>query len=319
MIGRPSRFLALLCGAVLVASGVSCSDSGSSGSSEQPSTEPAVSPYARTNTCLPGEAAADNDTARRLTDLSRNAGRLLIENGIAPGPSVAVDGQLSVDQAADRASTVPGDASIIEALWSATITSVDNLGPVSDRDEYYNTLAERISTLQLSDQYLSAMLGPRWAPVLDVVERFAATGYEQLVEGVRASPPMRKGDAAATRAQLRAFAVDAGLKKQWETAQTIVTVYFQSCSTSAQAAGVEVDLSSSVLAEVLAADAVAAAFSDPDAAPDSIGPLSRGLDIALGADPGTGGDLTKDYDPNEILSPEDAELMDAEEPNLEGP
>ncbi|MBM7415539.1 MULTISPECIES: hypothetical protein [Nocardiaceae] len=289
---------------------------------EGPRPQAVVDPYSRDNTCTAGDSGqSDAEPADRLTQLSHTAGDLLLVNGIAPGPQVAVDGQLSSDQAADRASTVPGDASITEALWVAAIPPEADLDPVRDTQEYYASQARRISTFEVTEDNLGQMLGPNWSSVIDVVENFARGGYENDVEQVRDAPPMRAADSAASRAQLRTASVDAGLESQWETALSIVPIYFQSCDLSSNVAGHDVDLSSSVLAEVLAADAVAAAFTTSFIPAEMVEPLARGLQVALGADPSSAADggLTKDYDPNEILSPEDVELMEAEEPSLEGP
>ncbi|MBY6540382.1 hypothetical protein HQ325_17035 [Rhodococcus sp. BP-349] len=320
MVHSRSRLVAQMCGAVLLLSIPACASTENAAEGSGP--EAAVDPYSRDNTCTAGDAVqSDAEPAGRLTQLSHTAGELLLVNGIAPGPQVAVGGQLSSDQAADRASTVPGDASITEALWVAAIPPEAGLDPVRDTEEYFASQARRISTFEVTEENLGQLLGPNWSSVIDVVEGFARNGYEDYVEQVRGAPPMREADAAATRARLRAASVDAGLESQWRTAQSIVPIYFQSCDLSSNVAGHDVDLSSSVLAEVLAADAVAAAFTTSFAPPAMVEPLARGLQIALGAEtnPTADGGLTKDYDPNEILSPEDVELMEAEEPSLEGP
>ncbi|MDV6261029.1 hypothetical protein [Rhodococcoides yunnanense] len=320
MVFRRSRLVALACGVVVLATVGACGTGDTA--DEQPPVEAVANPYLRGNTCTPDGLTDENvDPARRLTELSRTAGELLLVNGIVPGPDLAVDGQLTSSQAADRASTVPGDASIAEALWIAAPSPDTGLDPIRDTADYYAADAQHISTFEVTEQSLNRMLGPNWSSVIEVVEEFAGDGYEQYVEAVRDAPPMRASDAAAIRAQLRAAAVDAGLESQWETAQSIVPIYFQSCTSSSDAAGHDVDLSSSVLGEILAADAVGAAFAETIGPSDSTEPLALGLQIVLGTDPNSAGDsqLTKNYDPNEILSPEDVDLMEAEEPSLDGP
>ena len=320
MVFRRSRLVSLACGVVVVAALGACG--GGHTADEQPPAEAVVDPYLRGNTCAPDSPADKNvDPARRLTELSRTAGELLLVNGIVPGPDLAVDGQLTSSQAADRASTVPGDASIAEALWVAAPSPENGLDPIRDTAEYYAADARHISTFEVTEQSLNQMLGPSWSSVIEVVEEFAGDGYEQYVESVRDAPPMRVSDAADIRAQLRAAAVDAGLESQWETAQSIVPIYFQSCTTSSDVAGHDIELSSSVLGEILAADAVGAAFAETIGPSELTEPLTRGLQIVLGAEPNSAetSQLTKEYDPNEILSPEDVELMEAEEPSLDGP
>ncbi|RRQ29696.1 hypothetical protein DK926_02190 [Rhodococcus sp. Eu-32] len=195
------------------------------------------------------------------------------------------------------------------------------MDPVRDTEEYYAAEAQRISTFEITEDSLNQWLGPSWSSVIKVVGDFAGNGYEQYVEQVRDAPSMRAADAAAKRAQLRARSVDAGLESQWEAAQSIVSIYFWSCMMSSREAGNDVDLSSSILGEVLAADAVGAAFAESFGSRELVEPLALGLHIVLGSAPKSTGteNLTKDYDPNEILSPEDVELMEAEEPSLDGP
>lgn len=132
---------------------------------------------------------------------------------------------------------------------------------------------------------------------------------------------MRAVNAADMRARLRAEAAVAGLDNQWEAAQSIVGIYFWSCRMSSRDAGVDVDLPSSILGEILAADAVGAAFAESFGSPEAVRPLSLGLRIVIGSETEpTGAErLTKNYDPNEILSEEDVELMEAEAPSLDGP
>ncbi|MDJ0396248.1 hypothetical protein QMK17_23350 [Rhodococcus sp. G-MC3] len=315
-----SWLVALAC-AVVVLSAVSACGNGD-GASDQPPAEALGGPYLRENTCTTDDSHGETvDYARRLTQLSQTAGELLLVNGISPGPTIAVKGQLSSDQAADRASTVSGDASIAEALWVAAPRRETSLDPVRDTDEYYAAEARRISTFEVTEESLNQMLGPSWSSVIEVVQEFAHNGYEQYVEQIRDALPMRVADAAAKRAQLRAMSVDADLESQWEAAQSIVGIYFWSCMMSSRDAGHDVDQSSSVLGEILAADAVGAAFAETFGPRELVEPLTLGLQIVLGARPNSAAaeQLTKDYDPNEILSPEDVELMEAEEPSLEGP
>ncbi|WP_143546121.1 MULTISPECIES: hypothetical protein [unclassified Rhodococcus (in: high G+C Gram-positive bacteria)] len=320
MIFRFSRLAAFACGVVLLSVVPACGDDNKA--TEEPSTEAVRGPYLRENTCAAADSKAEGrDHAARLTQLSQTAGELLLVNGISPGPTIAVDGQLSSDQAADRASTVPGDASIAEALWVAAPRPETGLDPIRDTDAYYAAEARRISAFEVTEENLSHWLGPSWSSVVEVVEEFAHNGYEQYVLQVRDAPPMRSADAASERAELRAEAVDAGLESQWEAAQSIVSTYFWSCMMSSSEAGHDVDVSSSILGEILAADAVGAAFAETFGSPESVQPLATGLRMVLNPEPevNDAGHLTKDFDPNEILSPEDVELMEAEEPSLEGP
>lgn len=138
---------------------------------------------------------------------------------------------------------------------------------------------------------------------------------------------MRVPDALQRRTELQEGAKFAGLAERWENAQSIATNYFQSCSSAARfdprpSTDIVNDVGSQVLAEVLVLDAIAAAFvGDSIEQAELAVPLAAGLQMVLGSGkPGQRDDVfTKDYDPNEILSPEDAELMELEGPSLEGP
>lgn len=296
--------------------------SSSEPTAEQPDLGSSIGPYVQQNTCTADSSSSVQVAPeQRLTDLSRTAGDLLLTNGIAPGPEVARNGELSSDQAADRASTVPGDASIAQALWVEYARPDAGLDVMNPNREYYIDQARKIAEFEVTEEKMGQWLGPNWASVVEVTESFARPGYEQYIDQVGEAPPMRAADGKAMRAQLRAQAVAAGLETQWETAQSIVGTYFWSCMMSSRDMGSEVDLNDSVLGEILAADAVGAAFARSFGSRDLIEPLAAGVQIVL--DPTTapedGGQLTKNYDPNEILSPEDVELMEAEEPSLDGP
>ncbi|MCZ4278385.1 hypothetical protein [Rhodococcoides yunnanense] len=279
----------------------------------------------RDSTCRAAQSAQPlASPAQRLTTLARTAGRLLIDNGIVPGPNMADGSELTVSQAFDQASVVPGDASIIETLWVQQATADDIFqGLYTDLD----AKARHIESYVVTDATLTDQLGPNWPEIVDVVEEFADDGFDNFVQRVRDSRPMRVPDALQRRTELHEDARSAGIADQWENAQSIATIYFQSCSSAARfdprtSSDVVNDLESQILAEVLVLDAIAAAFVGGGVEQAELAePLTAGLQIVLGSGPAGQRDdvLTKDFDPNEIMSPEDVELMELEEPSLDGP
>lgn len=173
---RSPGLVILACVMVVSSALIACGNGETVG--DQPSVEEVSGPYLRENSCTADDSASNtDDPARRLTQLSHSAGELLAVNGISPGPTIAVDGQLSSDQAADRASTVPGDASIAEALWMAAPRPETNLDPIRDTAAYYAAEAQRIAEFDVTDERLSQLLGPNWSSVIDIVEGFARNGY----------------------------------------------------------------------------------------------------------------------------------------------
>lgn len=283
----------------------------------------ARSPSDRDGTCMPAQGdRPTDDYPARLTTLARTAGELLITNGVAAGDTTGDGTQLSIEQAFDRASAVPGDAPIVEGLWSARAVEdglYDGLG--SDLEEH----ARHIESFVMSDATLVALLGPNWRPIVQVIESFAAEGFAEYVRAVAQAPQMRVADALVRRLELQNLAASNGYAQQWDTAQSIATIYFQMCNYGIERTengtldGDELD--ASILGEVLVYDAVAAAFTGSDGSPMMVEPLTTGLAIVLDPEGSSirEDSLTKDFDPNEILSPEDVELMEAEEPSIEGP
>lgn len=279
-------------------------------------------PSAADGTCSAATADPPSlDATSRLQLHVERTGELLRENGVAPGPYSA-NGELSIDQAFDRASAYPGDAAVAVVSWLIQANADGLYGNATHDDQ---ARVAHIESFTVTDEVLARQFGANWREVLDVVEHFASPGFDSYIDDVRTAPPMRAANALTIRSQLQRHAEAQGHGAQWKNTQDIVVNYFQVCNMAAlgrwdRNASFDALYEGRVLGEALAHDAVAAAFVGDDAYPVSATPLAKGLQIALDPETYTGdAALTRDFDPNENLDPEDRELLEAEEPVIEGP
>ncbi|MFD4180868.1 hypothetical protein [Rhodococcus sp. NPDC058514] len=276
--------------------------------------------------CAPGSTHGDarelTGTSERLTYVVQKAAELLRIHGAAWGPQVAIGTELSVSEAFAQAGLVPGDATVVETEW---LRQAQRDGVYNDPNRSLETVVQHIETTTITDADLREHLGPNWQAIIDEVANVAATGFDEYVAQVRMSPPMRAANALDIRSQLREDAIASGLHAQWDRSQELVGVYFQQCTTDAAIRresevpvgeyGQEWDL-----AEALVRDAVAAAFFADSVGDDRvrIEVLERGLRFVQTPDEFDQDEsLTRSVQPNENLHPDDAALLELEEPFLD--
>ncbi|WP_245672758.1 hypothetical protein [Aldersonia kunmingensis] len=277
--------------------------------------------------CAPGSSEGDGPaaagTAQRLTDVMQSAGELLRVRGAAWGPQVATGTQLSVSEAFELAASVPGDATAVEVEW---LRQAQRDGVYDDPNRSLETEVQHIESTTITDADLLDHLGPNWQAIVDTIADVAAIGFDGYVAQVRTSPPMRAADALDIRSQLRVKAIASGLQEQWDRSQELVGVYFQECTTDATTrrdplVPVENYVQDWDLAEALVRDAVAAAFFADSSGDDrqKIEVLERGLQFVQTPDEFDWDDSqTRSVEPNENLHPDDAALLELEEPSLDG-
>ncbi|WP_254622778.1 hypothetical protein [Rhodococcus sp. W8901] len=276
--------------------------------------------------CAPGASEGDGPaaagTAQRLTDVMQRAGELLRVRGAAWGRQVATGTQLSASEAFELAASVPGDATAVEMEW---LRQAQRDGVYDDPNRSLETIVRHIESTTITDGDLLDHLGQNWPAIVNTVGDVAAIGFDDYVDQVRASPPMRSAAALDLRSQLRVKAVASGLKEQWDRSQELVGVYFQECSSdAAMRRDPSVPVADYIqdwdLAEALVRDAVAAAFFAGSSGDDleRINVLERGLQIVQTPDDVERDDsLTRSVQPNENLHPDDAALLELEEPSLD--
>lgn len=273
------------------------------------------------------ESSAENPpnpagTPERLTTVVQRAAELLRVHGAAWGPQVATGTELSFEQALAQASSVPGDATIAEMEW---LRQAHRDGMYDDPNRTLEAQLRHLEATTITRADLAEHLGPNWLAIVDTFTTVAAIGFDDYVAQVRRSPPMRAADALDIRAQLQAHATESGLQAQWDRAQDLVAAYFQQCITESLIRRDPTDpmdeyIRDWELAQALARDAVSAAFfaEEAGADEDQVETLARGLRIVQAPEEvDRDGSLTRTVQPGENLHPEDAELLDAEEPFLE--
>ena len=262
--------------------------------------------------------------SERLTNVVQTAADLLRVNGAAWGPQVAVGSELSIEEAFERAGSVPGDAMVAEMEW---LRQAQRDGLYDGADRSLDSLVRHIESTTITDVDLADHLGPSWQAVIDVLGTVAAIGFDEYVSKVRASPAMRAADALDLRSALRENAVALALRAEWDGAQEVVAFYFQQCTLAALGqrevnVSVEEYMRDWDLAEALARDAVAAAFAadfTSDEGREQIEILARGLQIVQAPnDFGPDDLLTRSVDPYENLHPDEVELLKLEDPFIEG-
>lgn len=275
----------------------------------------------------PGTAEEDGPDATgmstRLTDVVRGAADLLRIHGAAWGPQVATGTQLSVSEAFEQAELIAGDATVVETEW---LRQAQRDGVYDNPNRSLEAVVQHIASTTITDADLLENLGPGWRKIVETITTIATTGFEEYIAQVRVSPAMRSADALDIRAQLRDNAIASGLQEQWDRSQELVGVYFQQCTLDAT-----IRRDPSVpgeqysrdweLAEALVRDAVAAAFFANPASDrrERVEILERGLKIVQMPDEFEQDDsLTRLVHPNENLYPDDAALLELEEPSLEG-
>lgn len=273
------------------------------------------------------EAAAPHHplgASERLTNVVQTAADLLRVNGAAWGPQVAVGSELSIEEAFERAGSVPGDAMVAEMEW---LRQAQRDGLYDGADRSLDSLVRHIESTTITDVDLADHLGPNWQAVIDVLGTVATIGFDEYVSKVRASPAMRADDALDLRSALRENAVALGFQAEWDGAQEVVAFYFQQCSLAALGqrevnVSVEEYMRDWDLAEAVARDAVAAAFAadfTSDEGREQIEILARGLQIVLAPNDFDPDDLlTRSVDPYENLHPDEVELLKLEDPFIEG-
>lgn len=276
--------------------------------------------------CAPGiadtDAAETPGTPQRLTNVVQGAAELLRVNGAAWGPQVATGTELSISEAFAQASSVPGDATVVEMEW---LRQAERDGVYDDPNRPLEVLVRHIESTTITDTDLAEHLGPNRQVIIETVGAVAAVGFDEYVAQVRVSPAMRAADALDLRARLRETAVAAGLQSQWDRSQELVAAYFQQCIVDALIRREPEDPMDEYvrdwdLAEALARDAVAAAFFAESSGPDRelTEILARGLRIVRAPQEFDRDDsLTRSVQPGENLHPDDAALLDAEEPFLD--
>jgi hypothetical protein len=260
-------------------------------------------------------------TSERLTTVVQRAAELLRVNGAAWGSQVATGTELSIGEALAQASSVPGDATIAEMEW---LRQADRDG-MYDPNRPLDRLVQHLEATTITDADLAEHLGPNWPAIVDTFTTVAASGFDDYAAQVRRSPAMRVADALDIRAQLQEQAAATGLREQWARSQDLVAAYFERCISESLSRRDPTDpldeyIRDWSLAQALAHDAVAAAFfaEGAGADEDQVETLARGLQIVQAPERfDRDGSLTRTVQPGENLSPEDAELLDAEEPFLE--
>ncbi|MFG1782624.1 hypothetical protein ACGFIU_09300 [Rhodococcus oryzae] len=276
--------------------------------------------------CGPGSSEGDGPeaagTAQRLTDVVQSAGELLRVHGAAWGPQVATGTQLSVSEAFELAAAVPGDATAVEAEW---LRQAQRDGVYDDPNRSLETVVQHIESTTITEADLLEHLGPNWQATTDTIADVAAIGFDEYVAQVRASPGMRAADALDTRSRLREKAIAYSLREQWDRSQELVGVYFQQCTTEAatrRAPSILVEnyIQDWDLAEALVRDAVAATFFADSSGDDRerIEALERGLrSVQTPNEFDQDDSLTRSVQPNENLHPDDAALLELEQPSLD--
>lgn len=260
----------------------------------------------------------------RLTNVVQTAAELLRVNGAAWGPQVAIGTELSIEEAFARAGSVPGDAVVADMEW---LRQAQRDGLYDGANRSLDSLVRHIESTTITDVDLADHLGPNWQAVMDVIGTVAAIGFDEYVSKVRTSPAMRAADALDIRSVVRENAVALGLQTEWDGAQEVVAFYFQECSLAALGqrevnVSVEEYMRDWDLAEALARDAVAAAFAadlTSDDGREQIEILARGLQIVQAPNEfGPDDLLTRSVDPYENLHPDEVELLELENPFIEG-
>lgn len=282
---------------------------------------------AHSSTTLAPESSAEDvpvtaGTSERLTSVVQRAAELLRVHGAAWGPQVATGAELSIDEAFEQAATVPGDATVAVMEW---LRQAERDGVYDNPNRPIESLVQHIELITITDADLAEHLGPNWPAIVDTLATVAAIGFDDYVAQVRRSPAMRAADALDIRTQLQEQAVESGLQEQWQRSQDLVAAYFEQCITEALMRRNPNDpmdeyIRDWELAQALVRDAVAAAFFPDTAGADreQVANLARGLRIVQAPDEfDQDGSLTRTVRPGENLHPEDAELVEAEEPFLE--
>ena len=218
-----------------------------------------------------------DSTARRLTELARNAAELLRTNGFAWGPAVAIGTQLTLDGALAIAAEVPGDDYVVERQF-ARHSELEELrrGARVLPDAFAPGAAEArvdyLARLEITDRDLHDHFGEGWLQVLALNSEIVTIPYATWLERAGSCSPVKTAPRNNAWVAVRAHARERGRYRQWLDARVLVSLYFQAFLTSPD---VDRPPNSSDLwtawdvAETIAKDAMAVVALGEDS-PDSV-------------------------------------------------
>ncbi|MEU6189690.1 hypothetical protein [Nocardia sp. NPDC047038] len=204
--------------------------------------------------------------AQRLTELARSAAELLRVNGFAWGPAVATGTQLTFGGALASAAEVPGDAHIVEEVfsWRSGRGSVlPNASAPGAEEAHVDFLAR----LEITDAHLLDQFGTGWEQVLDLNTAINSIPFETWFSRAAMLMPVDTEQRNRAWAAVRDHAQRQGRSRQWRDTIDLATLYFQACLGSPDHH--PADLHAFAAAQMIGRDAMAVIALDessPDAA-----------------------------------------------------
>ncbi len=152
-------------------------------------------------------------------------------NGLAWGPAVATGTQLTFGGALARTAEVPGDAYIVEDVfsWCSGRGSVLPNAFAPGAEEAH---VDYLARLEITDAHLLDQFGTGWEQVLDLNTEINSIPFETWFSRAAMLIPVDTEQRNHAWAAVRDHTQQQGRYRQWRDTIELATLYFQTCLSS---------------------------------------------------------------------------------------